>query len=80
MQIVLDHTPRWRNIYHLPPGPDCFGGFLLENIAADISSNGKDNLGKTGLGCPFAACVVGKKRFLPVYASNAGFGAVDFQQ
>jgi hypothetical protein len=79
-QIVPDHTPRWRNIYHYPPRPDSFGGFLLENTAADISSNGKDNLSKKPLVCPFTAWIVSKERFLPVYASNAGFRAVDFQQ
>jgi hypothetical protein len=40
--------------------------FLLENIAADISSNGKDNLGKAGVNCRFSAHRMGIPGFLLV--------------
>jgi hypothetical protein len=54
--------------------------FLMENIAADISSIGKDNLGKAGVNLRIYAQSIGISNFLPVWASDAGFGAVDFHQ
>jgi hypothetical protein len=78
--VVLDQAQRRRK--HLTLAALCRRrrGFPLENIAADISSIGKDNLGKSTCWPPFPACIMGKQWFLPVLASDAGFGAVDFQQ
>jgi hypothetical protein len=42
------------------------GVFLLENIAADISSTGKDNLGKSAGKCRFFACSLCICCFLPI--------------
>jgi hypothetical protein len=42
------------------------GVFLPENIAADISSTGKDNLGKAGRKCRFFARVMCIRCFLPI--------------
>jgi hypothetical protein len=42
------------------------GVFLLENIAADISSTGKDNLGKTARKCGFSAFRMCNGCLLPV--------------
>jgi hypothetical protein len=42
------------------------GVFLLENIAADISSTSKDNLSKSGRKCRFIACRMCIGCFLPI--------------
>jgi hypothetical protein len=42
------------------------GVFLLENIAADISSTSKDNLGKSAEKCRFLACVMCISCLLPI--------------
>jgi hypothetical protein len=56
------------------------GEFLSVNKAADISSNGKDNLGKAPWNPRLFACSVSSWRLLPVSAADAGFGDVDFRQ
>jgi hypothetical protein len=40
--------------------------FLLENIAADISSISKDNLGKSAWKCRIIACAMCIGCFLPI--------------
>jgi hypothetical protein len=52
----------------------------MENIAADISGKGKDNLGRAGRNSSNPASGKGKSRVLLHSAASADFRAVDFPQ
>jgi hypothetical protein len=81
--VLLDGAQRWwkGRRAHLLKELQCRAGvFLLENIAADISSTGKDNLGKSAGKRRFIACIMCIFRLLPILASDADFRDVDFPQ
>ncbi|WP_398474613.1 hypothetical protein [Tardiphaga sp.] len=52
----------------------------MENIAADISGKGKDNLGREGWNPANLASGSGKISALPHSLASADFRAVDFPQ
>ncbi|WP_398465891.1 hypothetical protein [Tardiphaga sp.] len=52
----------------------------MENIAADISGKGKDNLGRRARNPSNPALSKGKNRSLPHSSASADFRAVDFPQ
>jgi len=52
----------------------------MENIAADISGKGKDNLGRAGRNSSNPALSKGKTSYLLYSAASADFRAVDFPQ
>ena len=52
----------------------------MENIAADISGKGKDNLGRADRNPANLASSKGKTRALLYSVASADFGAVDFSQ
>jgi hypothetical protein len=54
--------------------------FPMENISADISSIGKDNLGKVQRNPQIFAFEMCNLRFLPLPSSDADFDGVDFHQ
>ncbi|MET0968565.1 MAG: hypothetical protein ABWY18_05130 [Tardiphaga sp.] len=56
------------------------GLLLAENIPADISGNGKDKLGKQAGKTRVSACCMSRTTILPISASTADFGDVDFCQ